>query len=70
MHSFGMTDRYAVLAEFPLLLNPLKLAAGSAVVHRELHLEARAGTRFLVIDRHTGGVKMRATADRFSASTT
>src|SRR4051812_489998 len=28
MHSFGMTERFAILAEFPLLLNPLQVATG------------------------------------------
>src|SRR4051812_27479762 len=29
MHSFAMTERYVILAEYPLQLNPMKLAAGT-----------------------------------------
>ena len=43
MHSFGLSERFLVLAEFPFVVNPLDARAGAAAVHRELPLEARAG---------------------------
>jgi carotenoid cleavage dioxygenase-like enzyme len=65
MHSFGMTERYAILAEFPLQLNPLKLATGARSFIESYRWRPERGTRFLVIDRHDGGVKMTATAEPF-----
>ena len=42
MHSFGLTERWIVLAEFPFVVNPLRLATSRPPLHRELPLEARA----------------------------
>ena len=57
MHSFGITERYIVLAEFPLVVNPLKLAtsalAGRAFIDN-YEWKPERGTRFLAIDRDTG----------------
>ena len=65
MHSFGMTERYAILVEFPLVVNPLKLAAGGTSFIASYRWRPERGTRFLVIDRHSGGVTMTATAEPF-----
>ena len=43
MHAFGMSERYLVLAEYPLRVNPLKLAFSGERLHQELPLAARAG---------------------------
>jgi beta,beta-carotene 9',10'-dioxygenase len=65
MHSFGMTERYVVLAEYPLRVNPLKLALGGDSFIESYRWQPERGTRFLVIDRRDGGVKMKATAEPF-----
>jgi beta,beta-carotene 9',10'-dioxygenase len=65
MHSFAMTERYAILVEYPLVLNPLKLASGKRSFIESYAWKPERGTRFLVIDRHDGGVKMTATAEAF-----
>jgi carotenoid cleavage dioxygenase-like enzyme len=65
MHSFGMTERYVVLVEFPLQVNPMKLATGTSSFIESYRWRPERGTRFLVIDRHDGGVKMTATAEPF-----
>ena len=65
MHSFGMTERYVVLAEYPLTVNPLKLALGGESFIESYRWRPERGTRFLVIDRHDGGVKLTAKADAF-----
>jgi carotenoid cleavage dioxygenase-like enzyme len=65
MHSFGMTEHYVVLAEYPLVLNPLQLATGRRSFIESYHWRPERGTRFLVVDRHSGAVKHRATADPF-----
>ena len=61
MHSFAMTERYVVLAEFPLVVNPLRLAASGRPFIENYRWEPARGTRFLVIDRESG--KLRASAD-------
>lgn len=65
MHSFGMTERYVVLVEFPLRVNPLRLASGRRSFIESYRWQPDEGTRFLVIDRRDGGVKMTATAEPF-----
>src|SRR4051795_10170178 len=65
MHSFAMTERYVILAEYPLTVNPLKLALGGRSFIESYRWQPERGTRFTVIARHDGGVKMRATADPF-----
>jgi carotenoid cleavage dioxygenase-like enzyme len=65
MHSFAITERYAVLVEFPLVVNPLKLGAGGSSFIESYRWRPERGTRIIVIDRHEGGVKMRATAEPF-----
>jgi carotenoid cleavage dioxygenase-like enzyme len=67
MHSFGMTERFVILAEFPLLLNPFQIATGKRSFIESYHWRPERGTRFLVIDRHTGSVHATATADPFFA---
>ena len=52
MHSFGLTERYLVLAEFPFTVNPLRLASGRRALHPELPLEA--GTRHADNPRRAG----------------
>ena len=42
MHSFGLTERWLVLAEFPLRGQPDQHPAPRPALHRELPLEARA----------------------------
>jgi carotenoid cleavage dioxygenase-like enzyme len=54
VHSFGLTERFAVLAEHPYTVNPLRIAVGKRpfIEHFEWHPEH--GTRFVVFDRRTG----------------
>jgi carotenoid cleavage dioxygenase-like enzyme len=63
MHSFGMTERYLILAEFPLVVNPLTLRFGGKPFIRNYRWEPERGLRFHVIDKQTGGVvqSVRAT---------
>jgi beta,beta-carotene 9',10'-dioxygenase len=57
MHSFGMSERYVILAEFPLVVDPLKLAlSGKPFIHN-YRWEPERGTRFIVLDRHSGDVR-------------
>ena len=65
MHSFGMTERYVVLAEYPLVVNPLRLALSAESFIESYRWHPERGTRFRVIDRKTGEERMTATADAF-----
>ena len=47
MHAFGMSERYLILAEYPLRVNPLKLAFSRQAVHRELHAGGRSESHAL-----------------------
>src|SRR5262249_43550460 len=50
MHSFAMTARHVVLAEFPLVVNPLDLALGRRSFIESFRWRPERPTRFLVID--------------------
>ena len=54
MHSFALTERYAVLAEWPLTVNPMKLALSGRPFIENYRWEPERGTRYTVIDRRDG----------------
>jgi beta,beta-carotene 9',10'-dioxygenase len=57
MHSFGMSERYVVLAENPLVVNPLAMPLSKKGFIHNYRWEPERGTRFVVIDRRTGDVQ-------------
>ncbi|MEM7112757.1 MAG: carotenoid oxygenase family protein [Chloroflexota bacterium] len=54
VHSFGMTENYLILAEGPLVVNPLKLLLGGKPFIENFVWKPEAGSRFFVIDKETG----------------
>ena len=54
MHSFALTERYAVLVAFPLVVNPLRLALGARPFIENYRWKPELGTRVLVFDREDG----------------
>jgi len=62
LHSVGMSDRYLVLVEFPLRVNPLRLALSSRPFITNYRWQPELRTRFTVIDKSTGAVMARASA--------
>jgi carotenoid cleavage dioxygenase-like enzyme len=54
MHSFGLTERWLVLAEFPLVVNPLALALSGRPYIENFRWKPERGTRFTLVDRRTG----------------
>lgn len=54
MHSFGLTERYIVLAEFPFVVNPLRLAGGRRPYIENYRWKPERGTRVTLIERATG----------------
>lgn len=55
-HSFGMTDRWLILTEFPLIVDPIDiLKTGRPFIENFQYRPAR-GTKITAIDRETGKV--------------
>jgi len=54
MHSFGLTERWLVLVEFPLVVNPLALALSGRPYIENYRWKPELGTRFTLVDRLTG----------------
>ncbi len=54
MHSFGLTERWIVLAEFPFVVNPLDLARGRRPYIENYRWKPELGTRITLIDRGSG----------------
>jgi carotenoid cleavage dioxygenase-like enzyme len=65
MHSFGLTDRYVILFEQPLVVNPLKLALSNRPLIENYEWKPERGTRFLVIDREDGSLRASVDAEAF-----
>ena len=57
MHSFALTERFAVLFEQPLRVNPLKLLLSGRPFIENFKWKPKLGTRFLVFDRDGGGFR-------------
>ncbi|SDQ70532.1 carotenoid oxygenase family protein [Quadrisphaera sp. DSM 44207] len=62
MHTFSVTQRYVVLAEYPYVADPLALLLGRAPVDAYRWRPER-GTRFTVVDRASGAVVARPVSD-------
>ncbi|HEY2161351.1 MAG TPA: carotenoid oxygenase family protein [Solirubrobacteraceae bacterium] len=56
MHSFGLTPRWLVLAEFPFVVNPLSLAMSGRPYIENFRWKPELGTRFHLFDRTDGSV--------------
>jgi carotenoid cleavage dioxygenase-like enzyme len=54
VHSFGLTERFFVLAEFPFTVNPLKLATSGRPYIENYKWHPDRPTRFQLVDRATG----------------
>jgi beta,beta-carotene 9',10'-dioxygenase len=65
MHSFGMSERYVVLAENPLLVNPMSIPLSKKAFIDNYVWEPERGTRFIVMDRHTGELQGIHEAEAF-----
>jgi carotenoid cleavage dioxygenase-like enzyme len=65
MHAFGMSERYLILAEYPLRVNPLSLAFSGRAFIKNYRWQPQEGTRFQVIDRETGALRGTYETDAF-----
>ena len=57
IHSFALTERFVVLAEFPYVVDPLRLAFGNRPFIENYRWEPDRGTRIWVIDRGDGDIQ-------------
>ena len=65
LHSFGMSSRYFIIAEYPLVVQSLKFVFRLRPFIENFNWKERQGTRFIVIDRKDGKVKARIKTDAF-----
>ena len=65
MHAFGMSERYLILAEYPLRVNPLKLAFSGKPFIENYTWRADEPTRFQVFDRASGELRGTYETDAF-----
>jgi carotenoid cleavage dioxygenase-like enzyme len=63
MHSFAMTERYLVLTEFPLVVDPLRLLLASEPFIRNYRWTPERGLRFHVFEKDGGRLVKSITAD-------
>ncbi len=63
MHSFGMSARYLVLAEFPLRVLPAKLKFSGRSFIENYAWRPELGTVFTVVDKTSGAIVARAVGD-------
>lgn len=57
MHSFALSEGHVALVEFPLVVNPIKLALGGKPFIESYRWKPELGTRFRVFDRSTGELR-------------
>jgi beta,beta-carotene 9',10'-dioxygenase len=67
VHSFGMTERYLILAEFPLVVNPLRLRFSGKPFIRNYEWEPDRGVRFHVVEKENGRLVCTARGAAFFA---
>lgn len=65
MHSFGMSENYFIISEFPLVIQSIKLALRLRPFIENFQWKPRQGTRFLIIDRRTGKTAFRVKTEAF-----
>jgi beta,beta-carotene 9',10'-dioxygenase len=65
MHAFGMSERYLILAEYPLRVNPLKLAFSGRPLIENYTWRPDEPTRFQVFDRASGELRGTYETDAF-----
>ncbi len=57
VHSFGLTEHWYVLAEFPWKVNPLRLVLSGRPYAENFRWKPEDGMRFILVNRSTGEVR-------------
>jgi len=65
MHSFGITERYAVLTACPLVVNPPEIPLSGRPFIENFRWRPERGTDVIVLDRHSGELVARSQAEPF-----
>jgi carotenoid cleavage dioxygenase-like enzyme len=65
VHSFGLTEHWYVLAEFPWTVNPVRLALSGRPYAENYRWKPEQGTRFILVNRATGEVRKALRTDAF-----
>ena len=65
MHAFGMSARHLILSEYPLRVNPLKLAFSGKPFIQNYQWDLEQPAIFRVIDRETGALRGSFETDAF-----
>lgn len=67
MHSFGMTDRYVVFSEFPVVIDAERFLLADTAFLECFRWAPERGTRFVVVDKADGTVVRTLQAEAFFA---
>jgi len=67
MHSFGMTQNYLILTEFPLFVNPVSMLLSGKPFIENFKWKPEKGTKFTLVERSTGKVVGSYYSDPFFA---
>jgi beta,beta-carotene 9',10'-dioxygenase len=65
IHSFGLTEHYIIMAEYPYRVNPLKLLAHNKPFIENYEWRPQEGAYFVVMDKQDGRVVGRYKTDAF-----
>lgn len=67
LHSFGMSKKYFIIAEFPFVVSPLKLLFQVKPFIENYKWKPGKGTTFYIFDRNTGELTSEIKTDAFFA---
>ncbi|TXT58528.1 MAG: Dioxygenase [Promethearchaeota archaeon] len=67
MHSFGMTENYLILTEFPFVLNIFKLLFSSESIIKNYKWKPKRGVLFIIIEKDTGKIVKKVQTNAFFA---
>jgi beta,beta-carotene 9',10'-dioxygenase len=65
MHSFGLTERFLVMAEFPFVVNPITIPLSGRPYIENYRWKPERGTRITLIDRNSGEAAAAFETDPF-----
>lgn len=67
LHSFGMSERYFIIAEFPYVVGTLELLLSGRPFIENFKWQPQQGSAFLIFDRNDGALVKRVEAEPFFA---
>jgi carotenoid cleavage dioxygenase-like enzyme len=65
MHSFGLSEHYVILVEYPLVVNPLKMLLSGKPFAENLRWQPERGTNFLIVRKSDGKLLGKYACDPF-----